>query len=456
MYSGFDFGTSNCAIGVCDSSEQDVQLAAISHGTAYMPSSIYTLQRDLICESVALEIKDEAIRNEFMTLRETQLLRAQQVRRNEGISNTEQCVFVGKDAVDQYLSYPDEGFYIKSPKSFLGASELQVEAVKFFEDIVTKMMLTVKHKAEQELGVDIEHTVIGRPVNFQGVDSKKSNPRALSILSNAAARAGFKSLEYLYEPIAAGIDLEPTLSEDKIVLVVDIGGGTSDCSMVKMGPSYRHKFDRSEDILGFSGQRIGGNDFDIKLAERKIMPLFGMGSTFKDGTEIPNYVYREAVQTNNIGAQTSFYSQETGFRLKRYLVEGLDKQGIARMIKLRQGKQIQKLIQSAEQAKIKLSTDSEYRVDLAYIEAELYSDVARQEFSDAINPVLEKSIKLIDDVINQAGCQPDIIYLTGGAARATIISDILIQRFGVDKVKFGDYYGSVAKGLTLWAKKLYR
>ncbi len=47
------------------------------------------------------------------------------------------------------------------------------------------------------------------------------------------------------------------------MLVVDIGGGTTDCSLLLM---WRSRLDREASLLGHSGCRIGGNDLDIALA----------------------------------------------------------------------------------------------------------------------------------------------------------------------------------------------
>ena len=94
-------------------------------------------------------------------------------------------------------------------------------------------------------------------------------------------------MEFLYEPVAAGFEFEARLSEDAVVLVVDIGGGTTDCSVLRMGPSHRDRLDRSGDLLGHSGQRIGGNDFDIRLTVEGMMPLLGMHETLKTGAAAP-------------------------------------------------------------------------------------------------------------------------------------------------------------------------
>ena len=457
MFSGFDFGTSNCAMGVMNGGEgeQSVELLPINQGEVFMPSVLYSLHRNLICESAALQMTDKTAQQAFMDLRSAQLGQARSIRMQEDILPGEQAVFVGQEAFDQYLSYPGEGYFVKSVKSFLGCSGLQPQAVQFFEDIVTSMMLNIKQRAEQSLGKSITHTVIGRPVNFQGVYPEKSNQRAIEILTLSAQRSGFQSIEFLYEPLAAGLHFEQTLSEDKTVLIVDVGGGTTDCSMVRMGPGYRDKTERADDILGHTGDRVGGNDFDIQIAGGIFMPLFGMNSHFKDGTFIPNQIFWKAVRTNNIGDQTVFNSKESGFKLQQYVIESAEPQLLKRFIKLRDEKMNHQLVRTAEQSKITLSEKPQLDADLAYIEDALHCPINREQFAHVVKRPIATIVRLIDEVIEQAGSQPDVVYITGGAAKSQVIREAIEQQLQDIETVDGDHFGSVAKGLTVWAQRLF-
>jgi hypothetical chaperone protein len=337
----------------------------------------------------------------------------------------------------------------------LGASGLHLQAVQLFEDIVTVMMLNIKQRAEQSIGKTIKHTVIGRPVNFQGIDPDESNRRAIEILTVAAKRAGFVSVEFLFEPLAAGLDFEMALTDNKTVLVVDVGGGTTDCSMVRMGPSYRDKTVRLDDVLGNSGSRVGGNDFDIQLAGDAFMPLFGMNSHFKDGSVIPSQVFWNAVRTNNMGEQAIFSSKQTGFNLQRYLVECQKPELLSRFIHLRDDKKNHQLVRMAEKTKILLSEHTDCDVDLSFFEESLACSVTREQFSKAVEYEVSSMVKLIDEVINQAACQPDLVYITGGTAKAQVIREAIEQKLDGIEIVDGDHFGSVAKGLTVWAQRLF-
>jgi len=453
MFAGFDYGTSNCAMGAIRNKE--IQLLPLDQGQAFMPSTLYALERDLICEHVGQQITDINEKQNYISLRKALLSRAQQVRREHDIRSNEQTLFFGHDAFDQYLDMPSEGYFIKSPKSFLGASGLRPAFVHFFEDIVTAMMQNVKQRAEQHLEQSISHTVIGRPVNFQGLNAEKSNQQALDILTTSAKRAGFKSVEFLFEPIAAGLDFEAKLSEDLTVLVVDIGGGTSDCAMVRMGPNYKNKTERFADFIGHSGERVGGNDLDIQLAGKHLMPLFGMKSHLKNGLPMPTKLFWDAVSTNDAGAQTEFNSIETEQTLKQLLMDTNNPALLQRFIKLRTDKQNYQLVRIAEQVKIALSEQLSKHVNLEDIEAELSHEINREQLADSIERPLDKIKALIAEAVKQAATKPDLIYMTGGSAKSLIIQQTVKEQFGDIKIIDGDHFGSVAAGLTRWAKLLF-
>ncbi|MCV5654524.1 Hsp70 family protein, partial [Escherichia coli] len=133
----------------------------------------------------------------------------------------------------------------------------------------------------------ITDAVIGRPINFHGRGGETANIQAENILLRAAKRAGFQNIEFQFEPVAAGLEYEATLSEDKLILVVDIGGGTTGCALIQMGPSWRGQADRTASLLAHSGQRVGGNDLDIALAFKNLLPLLGMGGETEKGIALP-------------------------------------------------------------------------------------------------------------------------------------------------------------------------
>jgi hypothetical chaperone protein len=454
MFSGFDYGTSNCAIGIMKN--DDVHLLPLEQNKAFIPSTLYAIERELICDTVAQKILIPELKEDYIQQRNVQLSLARQVRREHDIPNDEQCLFFGQDGFEQYIDMPGEGYFIKSPKSFLGASGLRPEFIYFFEDIVTAMMQNIKQTAEQHLEQELCHTVIGRPVNFQGLNAEKSNQQALEILTTSAKRAGFKSVEFLFEPVAAGLDFEAKLSKDKIVLIVDIGGGTSDCAMVKMGPSYRHQAERASHFIGHTGERIGGNDLDIQLAGKHLMSSYGMNSTLNSGLPMPTKLFWDAVSTNDAGAQAEYNSKDTDQLLKQLIIDTREPELLQRFITLRQEKQNHQVVNIAEKTKIALSEQLSHSANMHAISSGVSVDVSREQFAASIDRPLEKIKSLMAEAVKQANHRPDLIYITGGSAKSLVIQNLIKQQFGDIDIIDGDHFGSVAAGLTRWAQTIFK
>lgn len=458
MITGLDYGTSNCALSARQENatgDSKIALIPLEQGKPFLPSTLYALERELIVESVAKNIQHEDAQQSFINARRNQLAQANRVRLTHDINASEQALFFGREAFLHYLEQPDEGYFVKSPKSFLGSSGFRPQFIEFFEDIVTAMMQNIKNKAESHLGATLTHTVIGRPVNFQGINSEKSNAQALAILTTAAKRAGYKEVEYLYEPIAAGFAFEEQLTQDKTVLVIDIGGGTSDCAMVRMGPSYRDKTDRTDDFLSHTGERVGGNDLDIQLAGKNFMPLFGMESELKNGLPMPTQIFWDAVTTNDVSAQTHFNSLPTEMSLEQMLRDTKEPKLLNRLRLLRDNKQNFQLVRDAEQCKIALSNTLNNQVDLNYIEKDLFCTVSRDAYKKAIQPPLSKMITLMNQAVKEAGETPDVVFITGGSAQSPIIRDAIMQALGNVEILDGDHFGSVASGLGVWAERIF-
>ena len=64
-------------------------------------------------------------------------------------------------------------------------------------------------------------------------------------------------------------------------------------------------------------------------------------------------------------------------------------------------------------------------------------------------------ISVLDETIAQAALEPDLIYITGGSSRSPVIRQTIKEHLGDIEVVDGDHFGSVANGLTLWAKNIF-
>ncbi|WP_394132970.1 molecular chaperone [Shewanella maritima] len=462
MFVGFDYGSANCSVGIVIDGQ--VELLPLMDNSHYMPSTLYAYDRDLICQAVyqQLPVSDQA---EYASLRAAQLSHAQRVRHELDLSADEQAVFVGKQAQEHYLDMPEEGFYVRSPKSFLGATGLRQEQVALFEDIVTLMMMFVKKRidhilAEKGLG-KATHAVIGRPVNFQGIGGEQSNLQAEAILTTAATRAGFESVSFLFEPLAAGMDFESQLTSTQTVLVVDVGGGTTDCSVVKMGPNQSQTSDRKADCFGHSGQRIGGNDLDIALAMQGVMPHLGSTCQLVTGKPLPKQPFWNAVAVNDISAQRDFASLSTKKLLDELVKDAVKPELIKRLQKVQRDQLGYQIVRQAELAKIALSEHASTQADLAFVEADFTLDISLSQFETAITTPLAQVESLMRQAVDAATesmsgrTSPDVVYVTGGTAKSPAIHQKISAVYPEAQLVVGDHFGSVTAGLTKWAQRVW-
>ncbi|OED39753.1 molecular chaperone [Chromatiales bacterium (ex Bugula neritina AB1)] len=452
---GFDYGTSNCAMSVRDSN--GLRLIPLQGSNSpFIPSALYAIEREYISDNVVRAITDKPTQTALAEQRSTLLNVARLKHREAGTSPEETVIYLGEQAIDLYLQQPDEGYFIKSPKSFLGATGLADEAIAFFEDVVTWMMQQLVSRATSQLQQQPRQTVIGRPVNFQGANVERSNQQAIGILTTAAQRAGFTDIEFMIEPVAAGMAFEQTLQQNQCVLVVDIGGGTSDVALLQMGPDFRNNFNRDDDILGHSGERIGGNDLDIQLSFRHLMPIFGLGTQLKNGLPMPAHPFWLAVSVNDVNLQTEFYKPATLRELKQLHIDSKDKQRFSRLLSLRKNQQNYQLVRSAELAKIELSSKANSEINLEFVEPELATPVSQVSLEETTANIVTGMMALITEVTTQASVPPDCVFITGGSAKSPMIRKAIEHQLGRLPIFDGDDFGSVAAGLGQWASVIYR
>jgi hypothetical chaperone protein len=359
----------------------------------------------------------------------------------------------GAYALEAYLEDPTEGFFVKSPKSFLGAPGLAERVKERFISVVAAMMANVKAHADRCAGRPVTHAVIGRPVNFQGAGGEAENQQALSMLVAAAREAGFEEVSFLFEPMAAALDYESRLESDQRVLVVDIGGGTTDCSFLEVGPQRARHKDRSQDILGHAGERLGGNDYDQLFGLHTVMPELGFGDELKSGLPIPNTYYVDALAVNDVNAQQRFYSRDSGERLDVFVRDAVTPQRLVRLRRLREGRSTYRLLRQIELSKIALSEQDRTKVDLTFLETGLAVDSSRAELQQSAGRLLAHLEALISEVRAQAQVEPDAVYLTGGMARSTVVRDHLRRSCGDRPLVDSDHFAAVTAGLTLWAAR---
>ncbi|QTF08791.1 molecular chaperone [Brenneria izadpanahii] len=449
MFIGFDYGTANCSVAVMNAGAP--QLVPLENASPYLSSLLCAPVREAVSEWLWRHHQIESMGENALLLR-----RAINYNRDEDIRVQADSVKFGRAALQQYMDDPEETWFVKSPKSFLGAVGLQPQQIALFEDLVCAMMLHIRQQAERQLAQPISQAVIGRPINFQSIGGEEANQQAQGILERAAHRAGFQQVRFQFEPVAAGLDFEASLSRETRVLVVDIGGGTTDCSMLLMGPEWHHQRERQQSLLGHSGCRVGGNDLDIILAFKQLMPVLGMNGMTEKGITLPSQPWWNAVAINDIPAQKDFYSTACRTLINEMIRDAQQPEAVKRLLTVWRRRLGYRLVQLAEACKIALSDAELAAADLHFVEPGVTTTISNDELNTAIAQPLIRIQQQIEQALKTSQTQPDVIYLTGGSARSPLLRHAIEQLLPDIPIASGNDFGSVTAGLARWAEVLFR
>lgn len=325
------------------------------------------------------------------------------------------------------------------------------------------MLSHIKNKAEIQSQKQFDSVVLGRPVNYSEVATEKGNNRAIQIMQSAAKAAGFKNIEFEFEPIAASIDFESTLTKEACVLVVDIGGGTTDVTMTNLSPAHQAIADRKHLILSSVGTRVGGNDIDIIFSLYKICQHLGKESLGQNnaiinkGSPVNLEVYWNATHINNVQAIEAFRSQQTRDYIKSQLSQSNNswKTKLSRLLRLQEGDFAFRFNRSSELSKILLSEKTSINLPLKYLDPELIITLTRNDLEDAMGRIAAKIQSLIRECIKTAGKNPDYVYITGGSAKSPSLMKLILDNELLSKTVSGDAFGSVTQGLVLSARNKF-
>ncbi|MFT4191278.1 MAG: Hsp70 family protein [Comamonas sp.] len=407
---GIDFGTSNSAVAATDASGQ-ARLIALEGAASAMPTALF--------------FNEEERRTHF-----------------------------GRDAIGEYLA-GTEGRLLRSLKSLLGSPLLQEktavngEAVSF-QDIISRFLVELVRRAEAQLGQRPQRLMLGRPVHFVDDDAARDQ-QAEASLRVAARQAGFddEAIRFQLEPIAAAFDYERRVARESLVLIVDIGGGTSDFTVVRLGPERMGRGDRADDILATSGVHIGGTDFDQRLTLQQVMPHLGLRHVGPSGREVPSPLFLDLSTWHLINWLYSPRELHHAQALRENYSDTRLHDRLMTVLRERLGHQV---LHAVETAKIGVSsTQAAAAIDLRTIERDWQPALTPEALAQDLHGPLQAVGTSALECLRRAGLareRIDALYLTGGSSALKPLQQQLRQDFpGVPLVE-GDFFGGVASGLA--------
>ena len=404
---GIDFGTSNSSIALA--TEESVRLVPTENDHNTIPSAMFFLRKD-------------------------------------------NAAFFGREAINLFLK-KTPGRLMRSLKRVLGTSIMNQgtmvngEIMKF-DQIIANYLNVLKEKAEAEAGKVIEAVTMGRPVHF--IDNNtEADRKAEAELAIIAKKIGFKHVSFQFEPIAAAFAHEQKISNEKLAMVVDLGGGTSDFSVIKLSNKYCKKADRSDDILANTGIRIGGNEFDKDLSLAAIMPLIGYRSTYGEKKlEVPLYHYHDLSEWSKVN---SLYTIRIISQVKQLLFESHEKEKYRRLLKILHDESGHSLLATTEEAKIALTDSKSYKASFDFLETGLTSEINQDIFNNAIEGRIEKIRETSIDCLKKATIKKEeiqLVILTGGTTEVPKVQSEFKKLFPNAEISGENKLSSVGLGLA--------
>ncbi|PKN54395.1 MAG: Hsp70 family protein [Deltaproteobacteria bacterium HGW-Deltaproteobacteria-14] len=370
---------------------------------------------------------------------------------------------IGHEAIAEYLATGADGRLMQSMKSFLASRH--VVATNVFghnftlESLIALVVARLRAAIRPELGVaPPTHVVAGRPVHFAFANGDDDDAFAEGRLRKAFALAGFEQVSFVPEPVAAALHYASGLDHDEIVLVADFGGGTSDFSVLRVGPEVTDDPADASHIIGTAGVGVAGDNFDARLIDRLVAPALGKGSHYRSQTgkilEIPPAIYHRLERWHELSLLKTPRMMDSLYAYRR---DAREPDKIGALIDLVDHDLGYALYAAVEQTKVALSRGDSARFSFRTDSVEVEAPVTRDEFEAWIQPDLDALTSCLDGLLADVGLAPadvDTVFVTGGTALVPAVRALFEQRFGADKLRSGDFLASVASGLARYATRL--
>jgi hypothetical chaperone protein len=369
------------------------------------------------------------------------------------------AVLIGRKAIEAYVDGAP-GRLMRSLKSVLGTALID-ETTKVgrertsFRDVIAYYLGAVKRRAEHVTGRELRNLVHGRPVHFVD-NAPEADRKAEATLRGIARDIGFSDVTFQFEPIAAALEYERQIVAEEIALIADIGGGTSDFSIVRLSPERHLQVDRRADILANDGVRIGGTDFDRQLSLGVVMPLLGYRSAMKRaGLDVPSGYFHDLATWANINRM---YEPKVMSELRQVRQEAMQPELLDRLVSVLDEQRGHTLAMEIEGAKIALSDAPRATIPLDWIQPDLDIGITRKELVGHTKQLAARIGARIEICLEQAGLDAgdiDAVFLTGGSARLPHVRKAITAMLPSARTVDGDTFGAVGKGLTIEAARRY-
>lgn len=358
----------------------------------------------------------------------------------------------GAPAIARFAASEGVARLLQSIKSHLASASFTDTAIfgrRFkVEELIATYLRALRAAAPFDLGRTL---VVGRPVRYWGAESPADDARAVGRMRAALALAGFDEIELAYEPVAAAHAYAARLDHDEVVLIADFGGGTSDFSVVEVGPA------KGAVVRATSGVALAGDAFDARVVDAIIAPALGKGSRYRvemgGEAPVPGWLYNHLRRWHHLSI---LKSPETSRLLARVADGALDRRAIAQLVHVVDDDLGLPLHGAVEAAKVALSNASAAGFEFARPGVRIDAPITRAGFDGWIAPELAAIDAAVDEALATAGVDAsaiDRVFATGGSSLVPAVRATLAARFGAERIVGGEELTSVAAGLAEMAAR---
>jgi hypothetical chaperone protein len=435
--------------GLSTQGDRQLSIAGIDFGTTNSSVALVTGNSTVELTSFTFA--------ESETLSSRSVLYFEQVKAPGGIKRTHGLS--GPAAIERYLESDEKGRLIQSLKSHLTSRALTGTEVfgrrHRLEELISRILSDLRKHAEKQFGSPIRSIVVGKPVRFVGSESDEDDDFAVARLREAFQIAGFEHVDFELEPVAAAYSYESTLDHDELILIGDFGGGTSDFSLLRVGPETRKHGHGKRDMLGYSGIGLAGDAFDARIVRKLVSPALGSNSEARSLNKIlpavPAWIYANLERWHYLSFLRTNNVREI---LKSARIRALEPEKIEALIAIVDQDLGYQLHQAVQRLKFALSQheSAEFRFHDGGLELRI--PVTRREFESWIADDLKSIEEAVDSLLRNSKIHPrdvDRVFLTGGSSFVPAVRQIFTRRFGNDRIRGGHEFTSVAHGLALRA-----
>jgi len=375
-----------------------------------------------------------------------------------GVEREEEFL-IGRAATSAYVDGAG-GRLMRSLKSILGSSLIEEKTQIYrrrisFSEVISRFIAELKRRAESVIDSEIGYVVHGRPVHFVDNDAE-ADRNAENTLTQIAKAVGFKEVTFQYEPVAAAYDFERQIDAEKIALIADIGGGTSDFTVVRLSNRRLNRSDRAADILSNDGLRLGGTDYDRYLSMAEFMPAFGYRTLQKRGDiDVPVGPFWDLSTWSSVH---HLYTPKRMAEIRSIRYAARQPELLDRLVHVVEQRRGHSVLIEVENTKILLSDSNQAVSTLDWVEKGLSVAATRERFEASTRPFYDRLKQTSLACVANAGlvaADIDVVFFTGGTSSIPSVRQAILANFGNASTVDGDRFGSVGLGLAIEARNRY-